>query len=132
MPVRSLAGAAQPGQGSQGRPARTVAVSPDRGREQSGRQQNGAGLPSDDEFLDRYGDALDDRVAEILDELLTERDSARQPWRLTFVLGMASLLLVAAATNVMLRHEPMAWVIWSATAVICLRTAWAAPIRRRR
>jgi len=32
---------------------------------------------SDEEFLARFGDAIDDRVAEILDELLDERNLGR-------------------------------------------------------
>jgi hypothetical protein len=52
-------------------------------------------LPSDEEFLSRFGDTIDDRIAEILDELLTERTTARRSRRLPFLLGAIGLVLVA-------------------------------------
>ena len=36
---------------------------------------------SDEEFMARFGDTIDDRIAEILDVLLEERDSARAAMR---------------------------------------------------
>jgi hypothetical protein len=75
-------------------------------------------LPSDEEFLSRFGDTIDDRIAEILDELLTERNSARQPGRLPYLLGAISLIVAALAVSVLLRHTPIAWLIWPATAVV--------------
>lgn len=126
MPARSLAGVdrsahdARPAQGHhdgspQGRPPRREACVP--------------GLPSDREFLDRYGDAIDDRVAEILDELLTERQSVRQPRRLAALLSVASVLLAAAAAAILLRHGTWAWAIGPAIAVIGL-AAYAVATRR--
>jgi len=56
-------------------------------------------LPSDEEFLSRFGDAIDDRIAEILDELLTERTSARRRWRLPCLLGAIGLILVAVGVS---------------------------------
>lgn len=54
---------------------------------------------SDEEFLARFGDAIDDRVAEMLDELLDERDLPRRrpqpPWLLD--LGIVALAVLAAA-----------------------------------
>jgi hypothetical protein len=50
---------------------------------------------SDEEFLASFGDAIDDRVAEILDELLDERNLGRR--RLP---GMISLVLAALAACV--------------------------------
>jgi hypothetical protein len=76
------------------------------------------------EFLSRFGDAIDDRIADILDELLEERNATRQHRRLPQVLGTVSLVLALAAT-VLLQHSAIAvWTIWSATAVICLAAAW--------
>jgi hypothetical protein len=56
-------------------------------------------LPSDEEFLSRFGDTIDDRIAEILDELLTERISARRRWRLPCLLGVIGLILVAVGVS---------------------------------
>jgi hypothetical protein len=56
-------------------------------------------LPSDQEFLSRFGDTIDDRIAEILDELLTERTSARRRWRLPCLLGAIGLILVAVGVS---------------------------------
>ena len=80
-------------------------------------------LPADEEFLSRFGDTIDDRIAEILDELLTERSSARQRWRQPYLLGALSLILAALAVSVLLRHTPIAWLVWPATAVVCVATA---------
>ena len=81
-------------------------------------------LRSDEEFLSRFGDAIDDRIAEILDELLQERNATRQHRRLPQVLSTVSLILALAA-SVLLQHSAIAaWTIWPATAVICLTAAW--------
>jgi hypothetical protein len=98
-------------------------------RPDRGRPEHVVRLPSDQEFLDRYGDAIDDRVAEILDELLSERQSARPPQRAA-LLSVASLLLAAVAAAVLLRHDARAWAIWPAIALVCLAAAIA--IRRPR
>ena len=50
--------------------------------------------PPDEELLARFGDAIDDRIADILDELLAERSSAHQHRRLPYLLGVVSLILV--------------------------------------
>jgi hypothetical protein len=85
-------------------------------------------LPSDEEFLARFGDTIDDRIAEILDELLTERKSARQYQRLPYLLGAVSLVFAALAVSVILRHSPIVWLIWPATAVVCVASGlWAKP-----
>ena len=64
----------------------------------------GLPLPSDEEFLSRFGDTIDDRIAEILDELLAERSSARQHWRPPYALGTFSLMLAALAVSVLALH----------------------------
>jgi hypothetical protein len=83
MPARSLVGAERPADSA--RPDARVPR-----------------VPSEQEFIDRYGDAIDDRVAEILDDLLTERRLARQPRQLIAVLGVVSLLLAGMATVILL------------------------------
>jgi hypothetical protein len=80
----------------------------------------GLPVPSYEEFLSRFGDTIDDRIAEILDELLTERNSARQHQRLPYLLGAVSLVFAALAVSVILRHSPIVWLIWPATAVVCV------------
>ena len=88
-----------------------------------------AHLPPDEELLARFGDAIDDRVAEIVDELLEERNSARQhrPGR---YISAVSLILAALAASALLRHSPIAWTIWPSAAVISLATAWTARVGR--
>jgi hypothetical protein len=73
----------------------------------------------------RFGDAIDDRIAEIVGELLEERNSARQhrPGR---YISAVSLILAALAASALLRHSPIAWTIWPSAAVISLATAWTA------
>jgi hypothetical protein len=85
---------------------------------------------SNEEFLSQFGDAIDDRIAEILDELLEERNATRPHRGLPQVLGTAGLIL-ALITSVLLRHNALAaWTIWPATATICLVIAWTSSTRR--
>jgi hypothetical protein len=81
--------------------------------------------PPDEELLARFGDAIDDRIAEIVDELLDERNSARRhrPGR---YISAVSLILAALAASALLRHSPIAWTIWPSAAVISLAAAWTA------
>jgi len=55
-----------------------------------------------EEFLFRFGDAIDDRIAEILDDLLEEHDAARRRLRLPFMLTMVGLILAAFAAGFLL------------------------------
>ena len=82
----------------------------------------GAHPPADQEFLARFGDAIDDRVAEIVDELLEERDSARRHRPGRYV-SAASLILAALAATAVLRYNPAAWTVWPSAAVISLAAA---------
>ncbi len=84
-----------------------------------------AHLPPDEELLARFGDAIDDRIAEIVEELLEERSSAHRhrPGR---YISAVSLILAALAASALLRHSPIAWTIWPSAAVISLATAWTA------
>ena len=87
-------------------------------------------MRSEEEFLSHFGDAIDDRVAEILDELLQERNATYPHRRLPQVLGTVGLIL-ALITSVLLRHNASAaWTIWPATATICLVIAWTSSTRR--
>ena len=82
-------------------------------------------LSSDDEFLARFGDAIDDRIAEIVDELLDERDAGRRHRPIRYI-SAASVVLAALAASVLLQHSPIAWTIWPSAAVISLAAAWPA------
>jgi hypothetical protein len=55
-----------------------------------------------EEFLVRFGDAIDDRIAEILDDLLEEHEADRRRLWLPFMLTMVSLALAAFAVGVLL------------------------------
>ena len=82
-------------------------------------------VQSTEEFLCRFGDAIDDRVAEILDE----RD-AQRPRPQPRPGSAAAALLLAVTATIVLRHAAVAVAaVWLSTAAICL-TAWA--IRPRR
>jgi len=82
-----------------------------------------AQIQSAEEFLSRFGDVIDDRVAEVLDEIVAERDAPR-PWR-RLPPGMAALaLLIAAAVSVVVRNSVLAvCVTWLGTAAVCLAAA---------
>jgi hypothetical protein len=77
----------------------------------------------DDLFLSRYGDAIDDRVAEMVDELLGERDAQPRPRRLRPALAALGLVLALAAT-VVLRHDVAAvCTVWPSAAVTYVAAA---------
>ncbi|MEV7022278.1 hypothetical protein [Kitasatospora sp. NPDC093558] len=83
-----------------------------------------------EQFLVHYGDTIDDRVAEILDEVLEERLTRH---RLDVVLPVTVALLAAAAVSLVL----MWWspwtvvVVWAATTVICVSLSQTARTPRR-
>jgi hypothetical protein len=71
---------------------------------------------STEEFLCRFGDAIDDRVAEILDE----RDALRPRPRPRAGFAAVALLLAVTAT-IVLRHAAVAvCAVWLSTAAVCL------------
>lgn len=81
-------------------------------------------MQSTEEFLSRFGDVIDDRVAEVLDEILAERDARRR-----LRPGLAALaLLLAVTASVVLRGSLLAvGLIWLGTAGVCLAAAaWSA------
>jgi len=84
---------------------------------------------SEEEFLSHFGDAIDDRIAEILDELLEERNATRPHRRRPQVLS-AAVVILASIMSILLRHNAhTAWTIWPATAAICLVIAWTSTRR---
>jgi hypothetical protein len=80
---------------------------------------------SAEEFLWRFGDAIDDRVAEILDERETLRP---RPWpRASF--AVVALLPTITAT-ILLRHEAAAvCAVWLSAALACLAVFTTRPGR---
>ena len=73
-----------------------------------------------DEFLSRFGDVIDDRVAGMLDEMPGDRDARLPRRRLRPVLAAPGLLLALAA-SVVLRHSVLGvCTVWPSTAAIYL------------
>ena len=82
-------------------------------------------VPSAEEFLGRFGDAIDDRVAEVVHEILDERDALRPRARPRPGLAALALLLATGAT-VLLRHSALAaGAVWLSVATIYLVSAAA-------
>jgi hypothetical protein len=77
-------------------------------------------MQSDGEFLVGLDDVIDDRIAEVVDEMLSQRDALRPgAWLRLALAGLA--LFLAAVTSVMLRHNLIAvCAIWPCTAAIYL------------
>ena len=76
-----------------------------------------------DEFWARFGDVIDDRVAELLDDLLDEREAARppRPGRRGVALFGGLLLAAAVLASFALRHnETAVCVVWALTGITCL------------
>jgi hypothetical protein len=81
------------------------------------------GMPRPD--LDRFGDLIDDRIAELLDELLEERE-AEAPRPRPRLRSALVMLLVALAASVVFRESVLAvCAIWLSTAVVYLAATWA-------
>ena len=71
-------------------------------------------------FLARFGDAIDDRVADMLTEMLDERAVTLSPGRQRLALAVFGLLLATVAT-VMLRAQLIAaCTVWPSTAAVYL------------
>ncbi|MGD0246641.1 MAG: hypothetical protein ABSB59_40805 [Streptosporangiaceae bacterium] len=64
---------------------------------------------SDEEFLARFGDAIDDRVAEILDELLDERNLLRRRPHPPWLLDLTIVALAVLAATVLLHS--LTWTV---------------------
>jgi hypothetical protein len=80
----------------------------------------GGQMESTGGFLSRFGDAIDDRVADMLTELLDERAVTLPPGRQRLALAALGLLLAMVVT-VVLRHQPIAvCTVWPSTAVVYL------------
>ncbi|GAA1655687.1 hypothetical protein GCM10009765_01100 [Fodinicola feengrottensis] len=84
---------------------------------------DGTGIEQSAEaFFDLYGDEFDDRVAEVVDELLADRIADRNTqFRPLSVLPLIALVVIAVAgVSVLLQRTPLAVAaVWLAAAVIC-------------
>ncbi len=77
------------------------------------------------EFLDRFGDEIDDRVAEMVDEMLGQRCPPRPGLAMRLALAGAVLLLAGLA-SLLLRHDVIAVAtIWPSAAAIYLAAVWS-------
>ena len=75
---------------------------------------------STEDFFDRYGDALDDRVAEMVEEIVDARIAHRLRTHRGWLRAVA-LLCVLAAISVGVRHSSAALAgVWIAAAAGCL------------
>jgi hypothetical protein len=79
------------------------------------------------EFLARLGDEIDDRVAEVLPEILREQRSRRP--RPSLALAAFGLLTALAATLALRDSVVSVCVVWPSAAAVCLAAALAG--RRR-
>jgi hypothetical protein len=77
-----------------------------------------------DEFWAQFGDVIDDRVAELLDDLLDEREAARPPRsrsRAVAVFGAA--ITVAVLASILLRRSEIAvCAVWALLGAASLAT----------
>jgi hypothetical protein len=112
--MRAQTSAEMAGHGGDGPPASPAC--PGSGPDRSADRWAPGQTQSSQEFLCRFGDAIDDRVAEILDE----RDALRL--RLRPRAGFAVVALLPAITaTILLRHEAAAvCAVWLSAAAACL------------
>jgi fatty acid desaturase len=87
-------------------------------------------MQSADEFLSRFGDVIDDRVVEVLDEVLDERDQRRPRPRFRLALAVLALILAVAASVLLRRSVLAVCTVWPSAAVIYLAAAQLAGARR--
>ncbi len=81
-------------------------------------------IQDNDELPSRLADAIDDRIAEILNELLDERIAMQPHRRLLHAPGGLILVLALAASTLLWHSTLAAWTIWPSTATVCLAIAW--------
>jgi hypothetical protein len=121
MSVRTQTSAEMAGPGGDGPPASPAC--PGSGPDRSADRWVPGQAQSAEEFLCRFGDAIDDRVAEVLDE----RDALRPRPRASFAVVA---LLPAVTATILLRHEAAAvCAVWLSAAVACLAVFTTRPGR---
>jgi hypothetical protein len=123
MSVRTQTSAETAGPGGDGLPASPAC--PGSGPDRSADRWVPGQAQSAEEFLCRFGDAIDDRVAEVLDE----RDALRPRLRPRASFAVVALLPAMTAT-ILLRHEAAAvCAVWLSAAVACLAVFTTRPGR---
>jgi hypothetical protein len=80
----------------------------------------GLAIGSDDEFLLRFGDAIDDRVAEAVEEMLGEPAALWRRARLRPVLAVVALCLAVLASLTLRHNIAAACTVWPSAAAIYL------------
>jgi len=123
MSVRTQTSAEMAGPGGDGLPASPAC--PGSGPDRSADRRVPGQAQSAEEFLCHFGDAIDERVAEILDE----RDALRPRLRPRASFAVVALLPAMTAT-ILLRHEAAAvCAVWLSAAVACLAVFTTRPGR---
>jgi hypothetical protein len=72
------------------------------------------------EFLDQFGDEIDDRIAEVVDEVLGQRCVPRPGLAVRLALAGAVLLLAGLASLLLRQDVVAAATIWPSAAAIYL------------
>jgi hypothetical protein len=77
-------------------------------------------------FLQHYGDAIDDRVAEIVEDIIDEVIAARYHRPRRWPAGL--LVVTVAGLSLLLRHDTaVVAVIWLASATMCVALSIGGP-----
>jgi hypothetical protein len=123
--MRAQTSAEMAGHGGDGPPASPAC--PGSGPDRSADRWVPGQAQSAEEFLWRFGDAIDDRVAEILDERDTLRPRPGPRPRTSFAVVA---LLPAVTATILLRHEAAAvCAVWLSAAIACLAVFTTRPGR---
>lgn len=84
-----------------------------------------------DQFLARYGDTIDDRVAEIVDDVFEERLGRHH--RLPVLPLIITVVAATVVSLLLMWYSPLtAAVVWAAAAVICVSLTHAARASKHR
>ena len=69
-------------------------------------------------------DAIDDRIAEILDELLDQHIPARLRTRLRALRVLVLIVALSGIALMLIGHGTLAWSIWASTVTLSLAMVW--------
>ena len=105
-------------------PGSSVSHQPQHAPTLGGRDTQAIDVQDNDELPSRLADVIDDRIAEILNELLDERAAMQPQRRLLRALGVLILVLALGASTLLGSSTPAAWMIWASAATVCIAVAW--------